>query len=323
MIETPGVERAQRQADPARLACELLRQLYRLAQREPVGVDLDGLDEEGLRRAAGTTEVYARVTPAHKLRIVEAMQAEGHVAAMTGDGVNDAPAIKAADIGVAMGQHATDVTREAAGMVIYDGSYSTIVDAIAEGRTTYQNIKRFILFLFTVKTYDTEAAAASLKPVLRPGATVLTLQNGIDNHERIDAVLGDGVALPGTIRIETTIAEPGVIAHTSKGHLIRFGELGTSAHSERVDRLATAFSEAGLTAAVPQDMRVELWDNARVTRDKDEVRGSYIQYDQRSEFFSVSSAKDAPGSRVRAVIQPKKPEAEGPPPPKKPAGAAK
>lgn len=117
------------------------------------------------------------------------------------------------------------------------------------------------LFLFTVKTYDTEAAAAPLKPLLQPGSTVLTLQNGIDSHERIDAVLGEGVALPGTIRIETTIAEPGVIAHTSPFYLIRFGEVrGTGApQSERVERLSAAFAEAGLKASVPRDMRFDLW----------------------------------------------------------------
>ena len=124
------------------------------------------------------------------------------------------------------------------------------------------------LFLFTVKTYDTAAVAAQLQPLVQPGATVLTLQNGIDNHEVIDGVLGPGMALPGTIRIETTIAEPGVIAHTSKGYLIRFGEVGTSGagaessgpRSERVERLHAAFVEAGLNARVPDDMRAELWD---------------------------------------------------------------
>ena len=95
------------------------------------------------------------------------------------------------------------------------------------------------LFLFTVKSYDTDEAAALLKPLLQPGATVLTLQNGIDNHERIDAVLGDGVALPGTIRIETTIAEPGLIAHTSPGYLIRFGEGRGRRPQERARRAAT------------------------------------------------------------------------------------
>jgi 2-dehydropantoate 2-reductase len=117
------------------------------------------------------------------------------------------------------------------------------------------------LFLFTVKTYDTEATAALLKPLVAPGATVLTLQNGVDNHERIDSVLGAGVALPGTIRIETSIVEPGVIAHTSKGHIIRFGEVGQGGvQSERVSRLHEAFEAAGLTVSVPTDMRVELWD---------------------------------------------------------------
>ncbi|MGE3912472.1 MAG: ketopantoate reductase family protein, partial [Chloroflexota bacterium] len=117
------------------------------------------------------------------------------------------------------------------------------------------------LFLFTVKTYDTVTAATPLKPLLRPGATVLTLQNGIDNHEQIDAVLGAGVALPGTIRIETTIAEPGVIAHTSKGMIVRFGEVsGDGASSERVETLRAAFAEATLNVAVPDDMRAELWD---------------------------------------------------------------
>jgi len=117
------------------------------------------------------------------------------------------------------------------------------------------------LFLFTVKTYDTDTAAALLKPLLRPGSTVLTLQNGIDNHERIDAVVGDGVALPGTIRIESTIVEPGVIAHTSPVHLVRFGEVsGAGApQSERVERLRAAFDEAGLKTSVPRDMRFDLW----------------------------------------------------------------
>ena len=117
------------------------------------------------------------------------------------------------------------------------------------------------LFLFTVKTYDTETVAASLKPLLRPGATVLTLQNGIDNHEIIDRVLGEGVALAGTIRIETSISEPGVIAHTSKGAITRFGEIGSGgSQSARVETLRAAFAEVNLNVAVPEDMRAELWD---------------------------------------------------------------
>ena len=122
------------------------------------------------------------------------------------------------------------------------------------------------LLLFTVKTYDTAAVAEQIRPLVQPGATVLTLQNGIDNHKQIDAALGAGAALPGTIRIETTVAEPGVIAHTSKGYQIRFGEIPTDAddaagpRSERVEHLHAAFSEAGLNTRVPDDMRAELWD---------------------------------------------------------------
>lgn len=127
------------------------------------------------------------------------------------------------------------------------------------------------LFLFTVKAYDTTAVAERLRPLIAPGAAVLTLQNGIDNPDLIDRALGKGTALPGTIRIETTIVEPGVIAHTSKGHSIRFGEIDARAgsasdggeagsRSERVERLIARFTEAGLNARVPDDMRAELWD---------------------------------------------------------------
>lgn len=113
------------------------------------GRELDALTDEQLAARCMRVSVYARVSPAHKLRIVRAYKAAGQVVAMTGDGTNDAPAVKEADIGVAMGISGTDVTKEASGVVILDDNFATIVAAVEEGRVIYQNIRRFIRFLLT------------------------------------------------------------------------------------------------------------------------------------------------------------------------------
>ncbi len=111
--------------------------------------DLNKLDDEGLARAVEVTDVFARVSPEHKLRIVDALRANGEVVAMTGDGVNDAPAIKRADIGVAMGITGTDVAKETADMVLTDDNYASIVAAIEQGRVIYANIRKFVFFLLS------------------------------------------------------------------------------------------------------------------------------------------------------------------------------
>ncbi|NBC32469.1 MAG: HAD-IC family P-type ATPase [Alphaproteobacteria bacterium] len=111
------------------------------------GNEIDRLDLEGLRRAALTVDVFARTTPAHKLHLVEALQAADEVVAMTGDGVNDAPALKRADVGVAMGHKGTQAASEAAEMVLADDNFASIANAVEEGRTAYDNIRKAILFI--------------------------------------------------------------------------------------------------------------------------------------------------------------------------------
>ncbi len=113
------------------------------------GADIDRLDDRSFRAAVREVSVYARVSPEHKLRIVDALQGDDNIVAMTGDGVNDAPALKLADIGVAMGMAGTDVAKEAADMILADDNFATIITAVREGRAIFSNIRKFLRFLLS------------------------------------------------------------------------------------------------------------------------------------------------------------------------------
>lgn len=119
------------------------------AEHVLTGAELDRMSDSELAQKASRYGVFARVSPAHKLRLVRAFQSKGEVVAMTGDGVNDAPAIKAADVGVAMGKDGTDVARQAADMVLLDDNFATLVGAVEQGRCVYANIRKFVRYLLS------------------------------------------------------------------------------------------------------------------------------------------------------------------------------
>jgi Ca2+-transporting ATPase len=139
-----------------------------------IGADLDRMDDSQLAEAVQHTSVFARVSPEHKLRLISAYREDGEPTAMTGDGVNDAPALKRADIGVAMGITGTDVSKEAADMVLLDDNFATIVSAVEQGRVIYDNIRKFIKYLLTCNA--SELAVMIIGPFLGMPIPLLPLQ---------------------------------------------------------------------------------------------------------------------------------------------------
>ncbi|MFN3414776.1 MAG: cation-transporting P-type ATPase [Caldimonas sp.] len=114
------------------------------------GPEIEALDDQALREAVRSTDIFARASPEHKLRLVRALQANGEIVAMTGDGVNDAPALKQADVGVAMGRKGTEVAKQAAAMVLADDNFASIAHAVEEGRTVYDNLRKTVTFLLPI-----------------------------------------------------------------------------------------------------------------------------------------------------------------------------
>jgi len=134
--------------DHAATACAIARQLQLVNADDAItGQQLERMSEVELRQKVQEVDVYARVNPGHKLRLVRLLQEHGKIVSMTGDGVNDAPALKRADVGVAMGQNGTEAAKEAAEMVLADDNFASIIHAVEEGRTVYDNLKKAILFI--------------------------------------------------------------------------------------------------------------------------------------------------------------------------------
>jgi P-type Ca2+ transporter type 2C len=136
-----------------------------------VGADIERMAEGALRRRIGVTHIFARVLPEQKLKLVEAFKANGEIVAMTGDGVNDAPALKAAHIGIAMGGRGTDVAREAASLVVLDDDFATIVDAIRSGRAIFDNLQKALAFIFSIHV---PIAGLALVPLILDWPLVLS-----------------------------------------------------------------------------------------------------------------------------------------------------
>ncbi len=143
-------------------AAAIARQIGLRVDEVVTGRDVDGCDEAALRSLLKQNVIFARTAPAHKMRLVEALQAEGQIVAMTGDGVNDAPALKRADIGVAMGIRGTDVAKDAADLVLLDDNFATIVRVVREGRRQFENVQRFVRYLLSSNAGEVVAILVNL-----------------------------------------------------------------------------------------------------------------------------------------------------------------
>ena len=188
------------------------------------GTELDRIDVAELSRHIEETAVFARVAPEHKVKIVQALKARGHVVAMTGDGVNDAPALKHADIGIAMGITGTEVTKEAAAMVLADDNFASIVGAVKEGRTIYDNIVKFVRFqLSTSVGAILTVFAAQLLGLPMPFTAIHILWIALIMDGPPAVMLGLEPSRPGIMNEPPRRSDARILTLPRFGHLLAYG----------------------------------------------------------------------------------------------------
>jgi len=160
--QSAGIQLVMITGDASRTATAIARRIGLAADCAVEGCQLTSMTDDDLRDAIADGAVFARTTPEHKLRIVRLLQSDGHVVGMTGDGVNDAPALKKADIGIAMGQRGTDVAKGAADIVLTDDNFSSIINAVEEGRRQYDNIQKFVRYMLSSNTGEAVAIFSNI-----------------------------------------------------------------------------------------------------------------------------------------------------------------
>ena len=221
-----GIRTVMITGDHKMTAVAIARQLDIMQEgdRALTGVELDRMSADQLRDVVLETSVYARVSPEHKLRVVEALQSHGKIVAMTGDGVNDAPALKQADIGVAMGITGTDVSQGAADMVLTDDNFASIVAAVEEGRTIFDNIRKFIRYLLSTNAGEIAAMFAALVIGLRvPLLAIQILWINLVTDGLPAIALGFEPSEPGVMKRKPRPPKESIFAHGVGFHVVWVG----------------------------------------------------------------------------------------------------